>query len=188
MAMQVVDYNMLLPEVKHSPRSVGRALDLLTDALISVGNSYHHAGADFVTIHEMGGSPGVIGPRAFGELILPRLRRLVLSVRAPTILSVCGNTNKAMELLAEAGARALHVDQTNDLARSRATLGKDVLLFGNLDPVGVIAYGNAGLIRAEVKRAIDAGVDAIMPGCDLYLQTPGENLRAMVEATGEGRR
>ncbi len=181
LANYVVAFDTLLPEVKQAPNEVARALDLFTEALISVANAYHDAGADFITIHEMGGSPGVVGPRAFGELILPRLQRIIRAVSAPTILSVCGNTNQAMELLAQAGANALHVEHTNDLARSREILGRDILLFGNLDPVQVIAQGDAEKIRAAVQRAANAGVDAVMPGCDLYLQTPAENLRALTQ-------
>ncbi len=185
LAVQVIDYDALLPAVRHSPQEVAGALDAFTDLLIPVALAYQNAGADFITIHEMGGSPGVVGPRGFGELILPRLQRMTNAIAVPTILSVCGNTNNAMELLAEAGANALNVDQTNDLARSRQMLGKDVLLFGNLDPVKVIARGTPELIRAEVKRVMQVGVDAVMPGCDLFLQTPGEHLRALVEATDE---
>jgi [methyl-Co(III) methanol-specific corrinoid protein]:coenzyme M methyltransferase len=188
LAMYVVDFEALLPAVKHSPKDVGRALDVFTDALIAVANAYHDAGADFITIHEMGGSPGVLGPRAFGDLILPRLQRITGAVAPPTILSVCGNTNHAMELLAQAGASALNVEHTNDLARSRKILGDSVLLFGNLDPVATIANGDAEQIRAAVERAANAGVDAIMPGCDLYLQTPAENLRLLLEAARAVRR
>src|SRR5581483_4453209 len=95
-------------------------------------------------------------------------------------LSVCGNTNSAISLLAEAGADALNVDQTNDLARTRQLLGSSALLFGNLDPVRTIAQGNKQTIRAAVERAVAAGVDAVMPGCDLYLETPAENLRELI--------
>lgn len=183
LAMYLVDFQVLLPAVKHSPNEVGRALDVFTGALMAVANAYLDAGADFITVHEMGGSPGVLGPGAFGDIVLPRLQRILASVPSPTILSVCGNTNRALELLAQAGASALNVEHTNDLARSREILGDDVLLFGNLDPVATIAHGEAAQIRAAVERAAHAGVDAIMPGCDLYLQTPAENLRAVLDAT-----
>lgn len=182
LAMYLVDFEVLLPAVKHSPAKVGRALDVFTDALIAVADAYRGAGADFITIHEMGGSPGVLGPRPFGEVVLPRLQRITAALSSPTILSVCGNTNRAMELLAQAGANAVNVEHTNDLKRSREILGDDVLLFGNLDPVATIANGDAAQIRSAVERAANAGVDAIMPGCDLYLQTPPENLRAVLAA------
>lgn len=182
LALYVVEYHALLTSVKHSPDTVARALDAFTDILIPVANAYHNAGADFLTIHEMGGSPGVLGPRAFEELILPRLQKLFQNIPPPSILSVCGNTNHAMPLLARTGANALNVDQTNDLKKSREILGRDVLLFGNLDPVRVIAHGSPETIRAAVQREADAGVDAVMPGCDLYLQTPAENMRALLDA------
>ncbi len=182
LALYVVEYVALLTSVKRSPADVARALDSFTDLLSAVGNAYRRAGADFLTIHEMGGSPGVIGPRAFQELLLPRLQRLIQNIPAPVILSVCGRTNHALPLLAQTGAAALNVDQTNDLKRSREILGRDVLLFGNLDPVRTIAHGTPETIRAAVQNAMDAGVDAIMPGCDLYLQTPAENLRALAQA------
>lgn len=179
LAVQLVDYNVLLPAVKQSPRDVEHALDAFTDILIPVAHAYQKAGADFITIHEMGGSPGVLGPRAFAELILPRLQKITGAISAPKILSVCGNTNHAMELLRDAGAEAVNVDQTNNVAGAREILGKDALLFGNLDPVRVIAQGSPETIRLEIERATRAGADAIMPGCDLFFQTPEENFRAL---------
>ena len=182
LALYLIEYNTLLTGVRHSPQHIARALDALTDVLIAVANAYHNAGADFLTIHEMGGSPGVIGPRAFEELILPRLQKIIAHTPHPTILSVCGNTNHAMPLLARVGAAAINIDQTNDLKRTREMLGRDVLLFGNLDPVHTIAHGTPETIRAAVRSALDAGIDAIMPGCDLFFDTPAENLRALVDA------
>jgi len=182
LALYVVEYIALLTSVKHSPASVAHALDAFTEILIVVANAYRNAGADFLTVHEMGGSPGFIGPHAFQTLLLPRLQRLIQNIPAPAILSVCGRTNHAMPFLAQTGAAALNVDQTNDLKRSREILGSDMLLLGNLDPVRVIAHGTPETIRDAVQRAADAGVDAIMPGCDLYFNTPAENLRALARA------
>lgn len=185
LAMQVMPHAELLAAVSQSPEAVGRALDLLVDALIPVGLAYRDAGADYITIHEMGGSPGVLGPRSFRSLVLPRLQRLITALPAPRILSVCGSTNRALDALAETGAEALNVDQKTDLARARGALGDKMLLFGNLDPVGLIAQGDALAIQSAVARAAEAGVDAIMPGCDLYLETPAENLRAVLQAAAE---
>jgi MtaA/CmuA family methyltransferase len=182
LALQVVNMLEMLTAVAQYPADVGRVLDELTEALIEVALSYHAAGADFITVHEMGGSPGFIGPRSFEKLVLPRLQRLLAALPAPRVLSVCGRTNRAMPLLAAAGADALSVDQTNDLAASRQTLGPDMLLFGNIDPVSVLSDGNPDSVRAAVRAAIAAGADAIWPGCDLAPNAPLENLQAMTEA------
>jgi len=187
LALQLVSLTEMLTAIARYPADVGRILDELTEPLIEVALAYRAAGADFITVHEMGGSPGFIGPRSFERLVQPRLQRLLAALPAPRVLSVCGNTNKAMPLLAACGADALSVDQMNDLARSRETLGPEALLFGNIDPVGTLANGTEAEVRAAVRAAIAAGADAVWPGCDLAPNAPVENLRAMTdEAAKEG--
>jgi uroporphyrinogen-III decarboxylase len=82
-----------------------------------------------------------------------------------------------MELLMQTGAEAISVDQLNDLAASRKVL-QDTLLFGNIDPVATLWQGDEVLITEAVRKAKEAGVDAIWPGCDLAPQTPIENIKS----------
>ncbi len=186
LAMQLIDLNALIGDVAGDPDAVGRVLDTLADLLAEVGSAYRSAGADFITVHEMGVSPGLIGPRSFERLVLPRLKRLIASLPAPRVLSACGNTNRSVALLAQCGAEAISVDQLNDLAKSRETLGAQTLLFGNIDPVGTLAEGDETAVREAVARAIEGGADAVWPGCDLWPVVPPANMRAMVEAARTG--
>lgn len=167
----------LFAEMKREPRLVADALFQLASFLAQVGIAYRDAGADFLTIHDMGGSPGFIGPAKYEQFVYPAQKLLIAELPAPRVLSVCGNTNKSMELLAQTSADAVSVDQTNDLAASRKIL-TDTLLFGNIDPVGTLWQGDEAIITQAVRGAKEAGVDAIWPGCDLVPQTPVENLRA----------
>jgi MtaA/CmuA family methyltransferase len=169
----------LFIEMKKDPQPVIDAVFHLSSFLSQLCIAYLHAGADFITIHEMGGSPGFIGPAKFEQFVFPALKQLISGLPRTTVLSVCGNTNKSMGLLTQTGAGAISVDQTNDLAASRAIL-KDTLLFGNLDPVHTLLGGTANEIQMIVQSAIDAGVDAVWPGCDLVPHTPIENLKAFV--------
>ncbi|MEP7357258.1 MAG: uroporphyrinogen decarboxylase family protein, partial [Anaerolineales bacterium] len=188
LAMQLVDINTLVPDVAGDPVAVRGLLERLADVLIEVAQLYRASGADFITVHEMGGSPGYLGPRSFERVVLPPLQKLLAALPAPRVLSVCGRTNRAMALLAQAGADALSVDQTNDLAASRAVLGPNPLLFGNLDPVALLADADPHAVRQAVAQALAQGADAIWPGCDLWPLVPAENMQAMVEATAQGRR
>jgi MtaA/CmuA family methyltransferase len=167
------------------PGVVPACLEHLTELLLAVAEAYRAAGADFITIHEMGGSPQVVGPRVFRRVIQPALARLVARLKSPAVLSVCGNSNAVIEDLAACGAEALSVDHRNDLARTRAILGPDVLLFGNLDPVGVLAQGTPDQVAAAARAAAAAGADAIWPGCDLWPEVPAANVRAWMGAMGE---
>lgn len=169
----------LFIEMKREPQVVLDALFHLSSFLAKIGKAYREAGADYVTIHEMGGSPGFIGPAKFEQFVLPALKGLHASLPSPRVLSVCGNTNKSMAALAEAGADAISVDQVNDLAASRDVL-KEVLLFGSVDPVVVLSKGEEAEVGEAVRKAKEAGVDAVWPGCDLVPSTPIRNIRAMM--------
>jgi [methyl-Co(III) methanol-specific corrinoid protein]:coenzyme M methyltransferase len=171
----------LFLEIKREPEMVRSALKQLSALLSKVGHAYRSAGADFLTVHDMGGSPAFIGPARFEQFVLPTLKDLIVDLPKPRVLSICGNTNASMSLIAQAGADAISVDQTNDLAASRKVLGNEMLLFGNIDPVATLSLGSESEVRQAVGRSKEAGVNAVWPGCDLVLQTPIENLRAMVE-------
>jgi len=169
----------LFAEMKREPGLVAEALFQLASFLAQVGVAYRNAGADFITIHDMGGSPGFIGPAKYEQFVYPAQKLLVAELPAPLVLSVCGNTNKSMELLAQTGAEAISVDQTNDLTASRKIL-TGTLLFGNIDPVVTLWQGNEAHITEAVRGAKEAGVDAIWPGCDLVPQTSIQNIKAFL--------
>ena len=180
MLLYLIEPGGLFAEMKREPNTVLDALLHLSSFLSQVGTAYRNAGADFITIHDMGGSPGFIGPAKYEQFVFPAEKQLIENLPKPRVLSVCGNTNKSMHLLAQTGAEAISVDQTNDLAASRAAL-KDTLLFGNLDPVQTLWRGDKDQITEAVSRARETGVDAVWPGCDLVPQTPIENIRALVK-------
>jgi [methyl-Co(III) methanol-specific corrinoid protein]:coenzyme M methyltransferase len=178
----LVETGALYMSMRRSREALHSTLEFLSQVLAGVGNAYHKAGADFLTVHEMGGSPGALGPRLFESIVLPHLHALISALPRPVVLSACGRTDGTIKLLAASGADALSVDQTNDLAKSREEL-PDMLLFGNLDPVRLISQGTPLQITEAVVGAVRSGADAVWPGCDLYPQTPLENLRTLVEAS-----
>ncbi|MBI5295538.1 MAG: hypothetical protein HY869_08690 [Chloroflexi bacterium] len=176
----LVESGALFTEMKRNPQAVHDALLHLSSFLSRVGHAYRHAGADFLTIHDMGGSPGFLGPKRFVDFVLPAQQQLIAELPKPRVLSVCGNTNAMMHLLAQSGAEAISVDQTNDLAASRAAL-PHTLLFGNLNPVETLSRGTRPQVQAAAAQARSLGIDALWPGCDLYPPTPLENLKVLLK-------
>ena len=176
----IVEPGKMFLEMKKEPQVVHDALMHLSSFLAQVGVDYRDAGADFITIHDMGGSPAFIGPARYEQFVLPAEKSLIEKLPKPRVLSVCGNVSKSMHLLAETGADAISLDQTVDLAAARSAL-KETLLFGNLDPVQTLWQGDPAGVREAVISAKEAGVDAIWPGCDLVPQTPIQNIKSMNE-------
>ena len=169
----------LFIEMKKEPQLVMDALFHLSSFLSQIGNAYKKEGADFITIHDMGGSPGFIGPAKYEQFVFPAQKQLMEELPKPCVLSVCGNTNKSINLLAQTEADAISVDQLTDLAAAREAL-KDTLLFGNLDPVGTLWRGDEASITEAVSGTKEAGVDAVWPGCDLVPQTSVANIKSFI--------
>jgi hypothetical protein len=86
-----------------------------------------------------------------------------------------------MGLLGLTGADAVSVDQTNDLALIASVL-RDTMLFGNLDPVNTLRHGDPAEITESVNRAKEAGADAVWPGCDL-VPKPLDNTSIRMDAS-----
>jgi [methyl-Co(III) methanol-specific corrinoid protein]:coenzyme M methyltransferase len=177
----VVEAGKMFLEMKKEPTIVTEALIHLSSLLAEIGTAYRNAGADFITIHDMGGSPAFLGPARYEQFVLPVEKLLIEKLPKPRVLSVCGNVTSSLGLLAQTGADAISIDQTVDLAAARLAL-KDTLLFGNLDPVETLYRGDEAKVAELVVRAKEAGVDAVWPGCDLIVQTPIQNILTMKNA------
>ena len=177
----VVNAGKMFVEMKKEPQAVTETLIHLSSFLAEVGTAYRNAGADFITIHDMGGSPAFIGPAKYEQFVLPAEKLLIEKLSGPRVLSICGNVTSSLHLLAQSGADAISIDQTVDLAAARLAL-KDTLLFGNIDPVSALWQGDKVHITEAVHGAKEAGVDAIWPGCDLVIQTPIQNLQTMIDS------
>jgi [methyl-Co(III) methanol-specific corrinoid protein]:coenzyme M methyltransferase len=167
----------LFTEMKKEPQSILDALVYLSDFLSKIGQAYHEAGADFITIHDMGGSAGFIGPTRYEQFVFSSEKDLIERLPSPCVLSVCGRMDKSLHLLAQTGANAISVDQLTDLKAAREVM-KDTLLFGNIDPVETLLQGDDADITEAVQRSKEAGVDAVWPGCDLALPTSIQNVKA----------
>lgn len=177
----IVEAGKMFLEMKKEPAAITEALDHLVSLLAQVGVDYRDAGADFITIHDMGGSPAFIGPARYEKFVLPAEKLLIEKLPKPRVLSICGNVTPSLSLLAQAGADAVSIDQTVDLAAARLAL-KDTLLFGNLDPVQTLYRGDEAGVVESILGAQKAGVDAVWPGCDLIVQTPIQNIQPMKKA------
>ena len=180
MAGQLTDLNDLLKSSYKKPAMVHDLLSTLARVLVDIAGLYRSAGADFITVREMGATSDVISPRMFESLILPHLQAVFRGIPSPRVLHICGDTNPIMALMAQSGADALSVDQKNDLAASRSKL-PDTLLFGNIDPYNLLVQGTPETIEGGIRAIVAHGPDAVWPGCDVWPEIPPANFQALME-------
>ncbi len=181
LAGQVMELNDLLKLSFKKPDKVGKLLDLLADAIILIAKEYENTGIDYITVREMGATSDVLSPRVFKNLIQPYLKKIFASLRVNNVLHICGKTNDISVFMIESGAKAISVDQKNDVAETRKKIGGSALLFGNYDPYNVLVSGTPALVRETIRKCIDNGVSAVWPGCDIWPTVPPENIKAMMD-------
>ena len=187
LAGQIMELNDLLKLSFKKPDKVGKLLDTLADAIILCAQEFVEAGADYITVREMGATSDVLSPRVFKSLILPYLKKIFGAIKSHSVLHVCGKTNDIAGFMVESGATAISVDQKNDVAETRKKIG-NALLFGNYDPYNVLVSGSTEMVRQAVRKCVDDGVDAVWPGCDIWPTVPVENIRAMLDEVTNYRR
>jgi len=178
---QIMELNDLLKLSFKKADKVARLLDVMADAIIVVAKEYEKAGADFVTVREMGATSDVLSPRVFKSLILPPLQKIMKELKSYSVLHICGKTNDIVTSMMDAGPTAISVEQKNDVAESRKKLGKEALIFGNYDPYNVLVSGDEDLVRTTIRKCIEDGVSAVWPGCDIWPTVPPKNMIAMMD-------
>jgi [methyl-Co(III) methanol-specific corrinoid protein]:coenzyme M methyltransferase len=188
LAGQIMELNTLLKLSFKKPDKVGKLLDLLADVLIIVAREYEDAGADYITVREMGATSDVLSPRVFKNLILPYLKKIFSGLKKDNVVHICGKTNDIAVFMVESGAKAISVDQKNDVVDTRKKIGDDALLFGNYDPYNVLVSGTREQVRETIKQCMDNGVNAVWPGCDIWPTVPPENFHAMMDEVKKYRR
>ena len=187
LAGQIMELNDLLKLSFKKPDKVGKLLDKLAGAIIQCARGFQEAGADYITVREMGATSDVLSPRVFKGLILPYLKKIFTAIKSPSVLHVCGKTNDIAVFMVESGATAISVDQKNDVAETRKKIG-NALLFGNYDPYNVLVAGTTEMVRQAVRKCMEEGVDAVWPGCDIWPTVPVENIKAMIDEVANHRR
>jgi [methyl-Co(III) methanol-specific corrinoid protein]:coenzyme M methyltransferase len=187
MAGQLFELGLMLKGIFKQTKLVEAALDKISDMIIKIGLAQRAAGADFITLREMGTGTDLISPRTWKTLIQPRVKRILAAWESPKVLHICGATDMIIEMMNECGADALSVDIKNNLVESRKKIGNDALLFGNFDVFALPCKEETTVEQAieGIKVNIDGGVDAVWPGCDLWPDIKEENLRAIVATARE---
>ncbi len=183
LAGQLVDIGDLAKMAIKRADMVNKVLDTLAEVLIEMSRIYREAGADYMTIREMGAGPDILSPRIFKTLIRPHLMKVFTAIESPKILHICGDTNSIVEQMVLCEADAISVDQKNNVAESRKEVGPDMFILGNIDPYGVMVKGKPDDVEDSVKDAIDNGVNAIWPGCDIFPTVPRKNMESLIAAT-----
>ena len=187
----LVDSITFLKWLRRSPETVHEFSRATLDTYAEIANLYAEAGADVITLHEMGASTNIISPAHFGEFVKPYLAELIRRIEAPTVLNICGSTTRILESMMDCGSTAIAVDERTPISDARKIVDDKkpgYPIIGNIPAFDVIHAGPAERIGEAVQKAIEDGVDMVAPGCDFWIETPTDHISAFVDAVaGHGK-
>ena len=177
--------NFLLQIGMGEAEKVTKMLRQLMPVTVAFARAQFQAGADIVVLadHATG---NLVGPYHYEELLLPIHQEITSQIEGPLILHVCGNCSDRLELFARSGVDAYHFEWQVDAKTAVETVGSSMSLVGNVNNPEVLYQGTPDDVYQQVRYAVYAGVNIIAPECAIPLSTPLENLKAIVEAAGEG--
>lgn len=172
------------------PELLRAVMDRAEEYALAYAMALAEAGADILS---GGDSPaGLLGPRLYRSVAQPAEKQLIASLKQrtekPISLHICGNATPILPPMKDTGADVLELDHAVDLGNACRTLGKDTTLWGNLDPVGLLAQSTPAQVHHTAEQALRIAREAghsrfiLSSGCTLAVETPDENLHAMIRA------
>jgi uroporphyrinogen decarboxylase len=165
------------------PAFVERILEFCTNISIMAAQMLVSAGADIIYLGDPTG--GLLSRDHYERYAAPYIKRVAESVDVPTVLHICGRTTHIIEPMCATGVQGISLDSMVDMPSIVSRVPSDVVIIGNLDPVGPLLTGTAEQTAAATTALLDSMRDVpnymFSAGCEVALETPPENIRAMVD-------
>ena len=190
LAAALMGINEIMLKVLDDPPFVEALMRRCSDYASAYARALSNAGADLLS---GGDSPaGLLNPNLYQELVLPAETRLIASIksatRKPVSLHICGNATPILRMMANSGADVLELDHAVSIGEACRIVGPNIALWGNLDPIRVLAQGTPEAVRrkaVETTQAVRAAGHrrfVLSSGCTLAVETPPENLDALIRS------
>lgn len=186
LGFQLIGDQRAMMDMYHDPIFLKAVMHKAKSFAISYATAAAEAGADVITMVDSFASGDFLSPDEYREFAMPYQAKVCKEVEKlgiPLILHICGNTTSILPSMVQTGANGISIDHEVGIAYAKKIAGDKTAVFGNLCPTTMLLKGTPEEVASTTSRCLVEGVDAVAPGCGLALQTPSDNLRAMVKAT-----
>jgi MtaA/CmuA family methyltransferase len=195
LAAALMGINEIMFKIVDDPPFVSALMARCEEFGLAYASALGAAGADMLS---GGDSPAVlIGPQLYQQIVLPAetslIRKLKRAAGKPVSLHICGNTTRILPLMASSGADVLELDHAVNLEAAFRVVAPAVAIWGNLDPVRVLAQGTPEEVTSAAGKAVAAARTAghfrfvLSSGCTLAVETPAANLDALMAVSRDTR-
>ena len=184
---RLIDMTEIMVNCYEEPEMVHLCLNKVTEFLIKYGLEYKKTGADGIVIAEP--AAGLLSPGLFDEFSFNYVKRIVDEIQSDDFAVIyhnCGNTIPHVESIKSLGAYGYHFGNFIDLEKMLSIFPQDMVVMGNIDPVGQFRNGTPESIAAAVQEKLEACGKypnyILSSGCDMPPLSPWANIDAFFRA------
>ena len=188
LAGRLLDVSEIMVLCYEEPDMVHAVLEKVTSFLIDYMNAYKKTGAGGVMVAEP--LAGLLSPSLMEEFAAPYMKKIVDAVQTDEFLVVYHNCGDAILNLTEgivsSGAAAYHFGNAVDMKKMLEKMPSDVIVMGNIDPVGEFRNGTPESIAKATEALLETCKAhpnfVISSGCDIPPMAKWENIDAFFGA------
>jgi uroporphyrinogen decarboxylase len=187
LAGRLFDMTEIMMAIYTEPDTIHLLLEKCTQFLTEYCRALKIAGVNGVIIAEP--AAGLLSDddcRQYSSVYVKQIIDALQDDSFSIILHNCGNTGQCTQAMLYIGAHGYHFGNVMNMVDALKTCPPDVLVMGNLDPVGVFKMSTPEQIKESVVKLLEqtAGYKnfVISSGCDVPPNTSLKNVEAFYEA------
>ncbi len=190
LAGRLFDMTEIMMGIYTEPQTVNLLLEKCTEFIRNYCLALRECGVAGVIMAEP--AAGLLPDEECMQYSSVYIKRIVEAVQDDSfavILHNCGNTGHCTQAMVATGAKAYHFGNKIDMLNALRECPADVLVMGNLDPVGIFRNATpqqmAAATRDLLNRAVGYPNFVVSSGCDTPPQVPFENIEAFYKTVEE---
>jgi uroporphyrinogen decarboxylase len=187
LAGRLFDMTEIMIAIYTEPDTVNLLLEKCTQFLIEYCRALKEVGINGLVIAEP--AAGLLSNDdclQYSSLYVKQIVDAIQDDNFSVILHNCGNKGQCTEAMLYSGAHGFHFGNAMNMVEALETCPQDVLVLGNIDPVGMFKMATPEQMKKSVTNLLEqtAGYKnfVLSSGCDVPPHTPLANVEAFYEA------
>lgn len=190
LAGRLYDMSEIMVAIYIEPDTVSTLLSKCTKFLINYCKALKATGTAGIVLAEP--AAGLLSDEDCMEFSSKYVKQIVEAVQDETftvVLHNCGNSGQCTPAMIASDAKALHFGNKIDMVEVLKNCPSDIIVLGNLDPVGVFKQATSEEVKKQTKALLEKTGNyknfVISSGCDIPPHTPLKNIDAFFDAVKE---
>ncbi len=182
----LIDFQNFFLGIYDAPTQIKKLIEIATDSILLWIQAQEKVNGRLKQLILIDHMPAQVSADTFMEFCFPYLKKIFQEYSyGIRIYHNEGNISHILPRIRDLGVDILHFGV--DVKKAKETIGNNVALMGNINPVDILLEGNPAQVKEECIKCLKVGAPGggfiLSSGGGLAPKTPKENIEAMLEAT-----